>query len=200
MTRKKFVFNSIVYTTLLALLIRLFFVEVELSEGSEGGNPLLASRYFIGIIGIAVVRYSWLFHGLGDLQVYRKYQFILFAYAAIFISILPLFNNFVLFDFGSLLDEGFYSKPGQYSDDGNMTKQFLKNGLYFFGAAFFYTKFFWFFATWMLKRFFGVTYDITMNWSAGTIYFSKERHGIIDGKLHAKNTFIVIEELEGEIK
>ena len=89
MTRKKFVFNSIVYTTLLALLIRLFFVEVELSEGSEGGNPLLASRYFIGIIGIAVVRYSWLFHGLGDLQVYRKYQFILFAYAAIFISILP---------------------------------------------------------------------------------------------------------------
>ena len=99
----------------------------------------------------------------------------------------------------AVFDEGFYSTPGQYSDDGNMTKQFLKNGLYFFGAAFFYTKFFWFLATWLLNKV-RVVYDMTMNWSTGTIYFSKERHGIIDGKLYAKNTFIVIEELEGEIK
>jgi len=198
MTRKKFCFNTIVYTTLFALLIRLFFVEVDISNNADPeSHPLLASRYFIGVYGILLLRYSWLFHGLGDLGVYRRYQLILLAYGWLFISILPLFNDFVLFDYGSLLDEGFYSNPGQYSDDGNTTKAFIKNSLYFFGWAFFYTKSSWFVFTYAAS-WFGAR-DTVNNWSAGTMWYSKKRHGVLDGKLYAGNKVIVIEELEGKI-
>ena len=198
MTRKKFCFNTIIYTTLFALLIRLFFVEVDISQNADPeSHPLLASRYFIGVYGILLLRYSWLFHGLGDLGVYRRYQLLLIAYGWLFISILPLFNNFVLFDYGSLLKNGYYSTPGQYSDDGNATKNIIKNGLYSFGWAVFQTKTYWFAVT-FVASWFGAR-DAVNNWSAGTMWYGKKRHGTLDGKLYAGNKVIVIEELEGKI-
>ena len=201
MTRKKFCFNTIVYTTLFALLIRLFFVEVDISENADPeSHPLLASRYFIGVYGILLLRYSWLFHGLGDMGVYRTYQFILLAYCWLFISILPLFNDFVLFDYGSLLKNGYYSTPGQYSDDGNITKNIIKNVLYSFGFAVFQFKTYWFAVTFIIGFGGGPKFrDIINNWSAGTMWYGKKRHGALDGKLYAGNKVIVIEELEGKI-
>ena len=195
MTRKKFCFNTIVYTTLFALLIRLFFIEVEIDSADVMVQPLLASRYFIGVYGILLLRYSWLFHGLGDMGVYRTYQFILLAYCWLFISILPLFNDFVLFDYGSLLKNGYYSTPGQYSDDGNTTKQIIKNGLYGIGWAVFQFKTYWFAVTFIIG-FGGGDFN---NWKEGTMWYSKKRHGTLDGKLYAGNKVIVIEELEGKI-
>ena len=195
MTRKKFCFNTIVYTTLFALLIRLFFIEVEIDSADVMVQPLLASRYFIGVYGILLLRYSWLFHGLGDLGVYRRYQLILLAYGWLFISILPLFNDFVLFDYGSLLKNGYYSTPGQYSDDGNITKNIIKNVLYSFGWAVFQFKTYWFAVTFIIG-FGGGDFN---NWKEGTMWYSKKRHGTLDGKLYAGNKVIVIEELEGKI-
>ena len=195
MTRKKFCFNTIVYTTLFALLIRLFFIEVEIDSADVMVQPLLASRYFIGVYGILLLRYSWLFHGLGDMGVYRTYQFILLAYGWLFISILPLFNDFVLFDYGSLLKNGYYSTPGQYSDDGNITKNIIKNVLYSFGFAVFQFKTYWFAVTFIIG-FGGGDFN---NWKEGTMWYSKKRHGTLDGKLYAGNKVIVIEELEGKI-
>ena len=164
MTRKKFCFNTIVYTTLFALLIRLFFIEVEIDSAEDEIQPLLASRYFIGVYGILLLRYSWLFHGVGDMGVYRTYQFILIAYGWLFISILPLFNDFVLFDYGSLLDVT-YSK---YSSDGDNAKQIIKNGLYGIGWAVFQFKTYWFAVTFILGLGGGPKFrDIINNWSAG---------------------------------
>ena len=191
MTRKKFCFNTIVYTTLFALLIRLFFIEVEIDSADVMVQPLLASRYFIGVYGILLLRYSWLFHGLGDMGVYRTYQFILLAYGWLFISILPLFNDFVLFDYGSLLDVT-YSK---YSSDGDNAKQIIKNVLYSFGFAVFQFKTYWFAVTFIIG-FGGGDFN---NWKEGTMWYSKKRHGTLDGKLYAGNKVIVIEELEGKI-
>ena len=195
MTRKKFCFNTIIYTTLFALLIRLFFIEVEIDSADVMVQPLLASRYFIGVYGILLLRYSWLFHGVGDMGVYRTYQFILLAYGWLFISILPLFNDFVLFDYGSLLKNGYYSTPGQYSDDGNTTKNIIKNVLYSFGWAVFQFKTYWFAVTFIIG-FGGGDFN---NWKEVTMWYSKKRHGTLDGKLYAGNKVIVIEELEGKI-
>ena len=129
-----------------------------------------------------------------------KLFFKLFSFWSSFSSIASCFsincfeswsNDFVLFDYGSLLDVT-YSK---YSSDGDNAKQIIKNGLYGIGWAVFQFKTYWFAVTFIIG-FGGGDFN---NWKEGTMWYSKKRHGTLDGKLYAGNKVIVIEELEGKI-